>query len=108
MSFWNEVDSLIEKGKTSKQIKVTANNLIEIRNNMEDFQRTLSTADKNLQGEVEKVKILEINLQDEVEKVKREFLIKALEHLKKGNSLRIPKSSLISPQDHVQLFDRKY
>ena len=41
MSFWNEVDSLIEKGKTSKQIKVAVNELIEIRNKMEDLELTL-------------------------------------------------------------------
>ncbi len=70
MSFWNEVDSLIEKGKTSKQIKVAVNELIEIRNKMEDLQLTLRNMEKNLQVETEKVKIFQRNLEDEVEKVK--------------------------------------
>jgi len=70
MSFWNEVDSLIEKGKTSKQIKVAVSELIETRNNMEDLQRTVRNTEKSFQGEVEKVKTLQLSLQGEVEKVK--------------------------------------
>ena len=70
MSFWNEVDSLIEKGKTSKQIKVTADDLIEFRNKMEDLQLSLSNMEKNLQVETEKVKIFQRNFEDEQEKVK--------------------------------------
>lgn len=69
MSFWHEVDSLIEKGKTSKQIKVVVNDLIEIRNKMEDIKLTLSNTEKNLQEEAEKSKIVQNNLQEEVEKV---------------------------------------
>ena len=70
MSFWNEVDSLIEKGKTSKQIKVPVNELIEIRNKMEDLKRTLSNAEKNFQEEALKVIGIEKALQEESEKVK--------------------------------------
>ncbi|QEE15334.1 hypothetical protein DSAG12_01159 [Promethearchaeum syntrophicum] len=69
MSFWNEVDGLIEKGKTSKQIKVTADDLIELRNKMKDLQLSLSTIEKNLQVETEKVKIYQRNFADEQEKV---------------------------------------
>ena len=70
MSFWNDVDGLIEKGKTSKQIKVTANDLIELRNKMQDLQLSLSNMQKNLQVETEKVKIFQRNFEDEQEKVK--------------------------------------
>ena len=70
MSFWNEVDSLIEKGKTSKQIKVAVNELIETRNKMEDLKRTLSNAEKNFQEEAIKVIGTEKALQEETEKVK--------------------------------------
>ncbi len=70
MSFWNEVDNLIEKGKTSKQIKVVVNDLIELRNKMEDLKLTLGNSEKNLQEEVEKARMVQINLQEEVEKVK--------------------------------------
>jgi len=69
MSFWKEVDSLIEKGKTSKQIKVVVNDLIEIRNKMEEIKLTLSNSEKNFQEEAEKAKLVQNNLQKEVEKV---------------------------------------
>ena len=69
MSFWNEVDSLIEKGKTSKQIKVPVNELVEIRNKMEDLKRTLSNAEKNFQEEALRVIRIEKDLQEETEKV---------------------------------------
>ena len=34
MSFWSEIDDLIDKGKTDKSVKVTAQELIDIRAEM--------------------------------------------------------------------------
>ena len=63
MSLWNEVDSYIEKGKTSKQIKVVVNDLIEIRNKMEDLKLTLRNTEKSLNEETEKVKALSAEIE---------------------------------------------
>ena len=52
MSFWSEVDDLIDKGKTDKAVKVTAQELIDIRAEMIEDKGRLEA----LEVEYEKVK----------------------------------------------------
>lgn len=53
MSFWSEVDNLIQKGKADKQIKVAIAELVDLRNEINDKEIKIEELEKKLKEQIQ-------------------------------------------------------
>ena len=67
MSFWSEVDNLIQKGKADKPIKVTVAELVDLRNEINDKEIKIEELEKNIEEQIQLSSEQVENLKEHIE-----------------------------------------
>jgi chromosome segregation ATPase len=90
MSYWNEASELASKGKGKKEVKISADELLSIKKQLEQLQDQIKTTEERVKATEEKLKTAENSLlQKDQELINKTSLLEEKEQIVEENKTQL-------------------